>query len=73
MKRPDIEVRLFEVRGSLPPTETRNWRGNLVAHVLAPTLLAATRHVLATRPEGTEIHDVICRSGGRVVEWASDD
>lgn len=67
-QRPKAEVRLYEVRGSLPPTETRHWRQNLSVMVLAPTISDALRHVLATRPKGTEVHDVFSRSGGRIRE-----
>jgi len=64
------EVRLYEIRGSLPPTEDRRWRRNFSAMVLAADLPTAVAHVQRTRPDGTEIHDAFSRSGGRAVEWA---
>jgi len=64
------EVRLYEIRGSEPPTGDRSWRRNFSAMVLASDLAAAVAHVQRTRPEGTDIHDAMSRSGGRAVEWA---
>ena len=66
----EAEVRLYEIRGSLPRTEDRHWRQNFSAMVLAADLPTAVAHVQRTRPEGTEIHDALSRSGGRAVEWA---
>jgi hypothetical protein len=62
-------LRLYEVRGSLPPENGRTWRANVIVRVLAPDLLTAAQHVLKKHPTAT-LHDVIGRSGNMDVEMA---